>query len=100
MEVQRQRSRPLVEYRGQAYDCSHTTKVLHSTRAGLAGGNPPAFSAFYLSRRMRNRTYGGVRGQRGQPLTLLAGVLTEPYGGERGPHDVALHLSASSLLRG
>jgi len=49
---------------------------------------------------MRNRTYGGVRGQRGQPLTLLAGVLTEPYGGERGPHDVALHLSASSLLRG
>ena len=24
-----------------------------------------------MNRRMRNRTYGGVRGLRGQPLTLL-----------------------------
>ena len=71
MEVQRQRTRTLVECRGQAYDCCIAAKVLHSTRAGLAGGNPPAPPAFYLNRRMRNRTYGGVRGLRGQPLTLL-----------------------------
>ena len=38
MEVQRQWARTLVECRGQTYDCRFTAKVLHSTRAGLAGG--------------------------------------------------------------
>ena len=71
MEVQCQRTRTLVECRGQAYDRRFTAKALYSTRAGLAGGNPPASPAFYLNRRMRTRTYGGVRGLRGQPLTLL-----------------------------
>ncbi|WP_244618322.1 group II intron maturase-specific domain-containing protein [Rhodoferax sediminis] len=65
MEIQRQRAGPLVERRGQAYDRSLAAEILHATRAGLAGDCPPASPASCLNRRMRNRTYGGVRGLRG-----------------------------------
>src|SRR5487761_1988002 len=75
LEVQCQWARTLVECRGQAHDRCFIAKVLHSTRAGLVGGNPPATPVFNLNRRMRSRTYGGVRGLRGQLLTLLDACL-------------------------
>ena len=64
VEIQRQWARPLVECWGQAHGYCATPAILHPTRAGLTGGNPPATPALHLNRRMRNRMYGGVRGLR------------------------------------
>ena len=36
-----------------------------------------------MNRRIRNRTYGGVRGRRGQPRLLLDGVETKGQRDER-----------------
>ena len=68
----------MVECGSETYDRCHAAKAIHTTRAGIAGGNPPASPAFYLNRRMRNRTYGGVRGLAGQPVTLLDELLVTP----------------------
>src|SRR2546425_9287193 len=64
LEIQRQRARPLVERRGQTHGVSLAAEILCQTRAGLGGDHSPAPPAFCLNRRMRNRTYGGVRGLR------------------------------------
>ncbi|MFG6413860.1 group II intron maturase-specific domain-containing protein [Roseateles sp. DC23W] len=61
----------VVECRSKTHGDSNAAEVPCQHGAGLAGGHPPATPAFYLNRRMRNRTSGGVRGLRGRPLTLL-----------------------------
>ena len=53
------------EGRGQTHDRSATAEILHATLAGISGGHPQASPVFCLNRRMRNRTYGDVRGLRG-----------------------------------
>jgi hypothetical protein len=39
-------------------------------------GHPPALPALLVNRRMRNRTYGGVGGRRGQPRLLPDRLIT------------------------
>lgn len=65
MEVERERPRALVERGFSASEAGVTQCLLRCTGTDLDppdGGSPPEHE---LNRRMRNRTYGGVRGLRG-----------------------------------
>lgn len=59
----RPQTRAVVERRGAAYGASSATEVLHTHGAGQPGGHPPGSPACHMNRRMRNRTYGSVRGR-------------------------------------
>lgn len=74
MALEREGSWPLVACGRFAHEAGVPKRLLPATRPGLDPrdrGPPPEYP---LNRRMRNRTYGGVRGLRGLPLTLLDSV--------------------------
>ena len=66
-----QRARCLVERRGQPHERGLPEVLIRPHGARVAGGYSPALPASLMNRRMRNRTYGGVRGRRRQLRPLL-----------------------------
>lgn len=62
-----QRARCLVELRSQPHERGLPEVLLRPHGTRVAGGYSPALPASRMNRRMRNRTYGGVGGRRGNP---------------------------------
>src|SRR5512144_3305045 len=58
--VRQQRTRPLVERRGQPHERCLPKDLLRATRAALPSGAASPLEQRRMNRRIRNRTYGGV----------------------------------------
>ena len=64
MEIIRKRTRPLVECRSRAYAYSLSEVLLRQTGAGINHGPASPPRTYFMNRRVRNRTHGGVGGRR------------------------------------
>ncbi|SOY77085.1 protein of unknown function (plasmid) [Cupriavidus taiwanensis] len=60
-----QRAGPMVECRGSPHGRGLPEGLLRRLGVDLAAGYSAALAVSFVNRRMRNRTYGGVRGLRG-----------------------------------
>jgi len=70
MEIVSKRTRPLVECRGRAYAHCLSEVLLRQTGAGLDHGPVSPARIYFMNRRVRNRTHGGVGGRREQSRLL------------------------------
>src|SRR5512137_2530059 len=64
MEISHKRSWPLVECRGRAYAQGCCEILLRQTGAGIIHGPASPTSTYFMNRRVRNRSHGGVGGRR------------------------------------
>src|ERR1700691_1606955 len=65
-----QRARPLVERRCSAHALGVPQVLVRPYGASFAVGYAAALLVYFMNRRMRNRTSGGVGGRRGKPRLL------------------------------
>ena len=63
LEIGVERSRPLLECRGFAHESGPAEKVVLRSGSDLGIGDGKSAQTLFMNRRIRNRTYGGVRGR-------------------------------------
>ena len=71
MDIREQSTRSMVELWSEPHEPCVPEEVVLRSRIIITAGTQAAVPALTMNRRIRNRTYGGVRGRREQSRLLL-----------------------------